>query len=414
MTAPAPRGAAYYYGWNIVAVTALCQAASFGVAINCLSLYIPAWSRDLGAPVSTLALCYTVSGGLFCLLAPAAGAAADRLSVRIMMVLGLLGVAGVFGLAALVTNAFQLIALFATIAPISMVIAGSLPSQVLVSRWFDRRRGLAIGLSAMGLTVAGAVLPPILALAMPVLGWRALFLVIAATLACLCAPIAFLGLRDRPNGERGVERELDVSHVSTVVVPDRRTSGAILAQPVFWRLARIYVVGGFMSSGVLVNMAPLALNRGLTTQDAAVLLSAFSLCTLATKLAAGFAIDRLGGRIVMMVILGCGVAGVLALKFAGGFAALLAGVVLVAGCGAMTVPIATLAARQFGAVNFGRAMGMIVMAGLGAAFAPPIVAFLRERTESYDAPLWGLAIIGAAALVDAALFRDPRRAGDHP
>ncbi|WP_091737718.1 MFS transporter [Phenylobacterium immobile] len=410
MTVSASPGAAYYYGWNIVAVTALCQAASFGVAINCLSLYIPAWSRDLAAPVSTLALCYTVSGGLFCLLAPAAGAAADRLSVRIMMVLGLLGVAGLFGLAALVTNAVQLIALFATIAPVSMVIAGSLPSQVLVSRWFDRRRGLAIGLSAMGLTVAGAVLPPILALAIPILGWRALFLVIAATLACLCAPIAFLGLRDRPAGARGAERELEVSRASATVVTDRLTSRAILVQPVFWRLARIYVVGGFMSSGVLVNMAPLALNRGLTTQDAAALLSAFSLCTLATKLAAGFAIDRFGGRIVMMAILACGVAGVLALKFAGGFAALLGGVVLVAGCGAMTVPVATLAARQFGAVSFGRAMGMIVMAGLGAAFAPPIVAFLRERTESYDAPLWGLAVIGVAALADAALFRDLRRA----
>jgi MFS family permease len=404
------HAAPYYYGWNIVVVTALCQAASFGVAINCLSLYIAAWSRDLDAPVSVLTLCYTFSGGFFCLLAPLAGAAADRISVRTMMTVGLVGVAALFALASRVTEAWQLIALFATLAPTSMIIAGYLPSQVLISRWFETRRGLAIGLSGMGLTVAGAVLPPIFAIVMPVIGWRNLFLVIAAVMAFACAPAALLVLRDRPKPGQGSELELRAGQPGSPAAAAVLTSRAILAQPNFWFLAAVYAIGNFMSAGVLVNLAPLASNRGLSGAQAASLLSAFSICTLVTKVTAGYAIDRIGGRFVMMAILLCAMAGDLILKLAGAYASVLLGIVLVAGCGAMMVPIAALVARQFGAANFGRAMGMVVVPSVVSVFAPPVVAFMREATRSYDAPLILLMAAGLVALLAAFLFRDHKPA----
>lgn len=408
ITAAPTKG--YYYGWNIVAVTALSQAASFGIAINCLSLYIPNWSRDLGVPVSVLTLCYTVNGGGFSLLAPLAGAIAEKWSVRLMMTIGLLICAGLFGFASQVRHAWQLITLFATLAPVGMIIAGHLPSALLVSRWFETRRGLAIGLCTMGQTMAGAVLPPILGVVIPMIGWRPLFLIIAGFLALVCAPTAFFVLRDRPTTERGVASELNLDRAKsdTDAAPAILSVREIWSRPNFWLLLLVSVLGAFMSAGVSVNLAPLMLNRGFTVVEAGTLISALGLGALATKLLAGYAIDRVSARIVLSLILLCGVTGVIVLRLAYTYPLLLLGILLVAGCGALTVPVATTVSREFGSANFGRAMGMIVFAIIISVFAPPIVAFMREATHSYDAPLLVLAVGGILALLAAQFLRAPK------
>lgn len=402
-----PRG--YYYGWNIVALTAMSQAASYGIALNCLSLYIPNWSRDLGVPVSVLTFCYTVTGVGFCLLGPLAGAMADKRSVRIMMTLGLLGVAALFALASQVTHAWQLIGLFATVAPVAMILAGVLPSQLLVSRWFQKRRGVALGFSTMGQTLAGAILPPVLGIILPLIGWRSLFLWIAAFLVLICAPVAFLLLRDWPTNERGVATELSGDRAGGgAAVTQSLTTREILSRRNFWVLLLASVMANFMSAGVSVNIAPLMLSRNFTIVEAGTLISALSLGALGYKLAAGYAIDRFNGRAVLLSILLTGIAGVIVLRFAHGYPVILLGVLLVAGCAGFAVPVATLLAREFGAASFGRAMGLILFAGAIAVFAPPIVAFMREATQSYDAPMLVLALVGTAAAIVASFFRDPK------
>lgn len=408
-TAPA-RG--YYYGWNIVWMTALSQAASYGIAINCLTLYIPLWAKELHAPVSLLTFCYTVNGFGFCFLGPLTGMIADRRSVRIMMALGLFICAGLFAFASQARQAWQLIACFATFAPVGMIIAGSLPAQLLVSRWFDKRRGLAIGFSTMGQTLAGAVLPPVLGVVLPAIGWRPTFLIISGFLAVIATPLALLVLRDRPTTERGASEELSSHHadLSDAPKPVVMSFREIVTTPNFWILLLSSLLGGFMASGVSVNLAPLMLNRGFSVAQAGGLISALSLGALAYKLATGYAIDRLSGRLVLLIVLVTGVAGTIVLRFAFSYQMLLAGVLLVAGTAGMAVPIATLMAREFGAASFGRAMGLVVFSGTIGVFAPPIVAFLREATKSYDAPLLVLTVLGCSAFAIACFFREKKPA----
>lgn len=398
----------YYYGWNIVAVTALSQAASFGIAINCLSLYIPYWSRDLAAPASLLTICYTVNGGGYALLAPLAGVVADKRSVRFMMTAGLLGVALLFALASQVQHAWQLLGLFAVLAPASMVVAGHLPSTVLVSRWFERRRGLAIGFSTMGQTIAGAVLPPVLGILLPLVGWRPTFLIISGFIAFVCAPIVLLILRDRPSEEHRHETEFNITQATGATNAPAKSVQEILKNRNFWILLIVSVLGGFMSAGISVNIAPLMLSRGFTVAEAGTLIAALSLGALGYKLMAGYAIDRLNGGLVLALVVITGIAGVIVVRLGASYPMLLLGVLLVAGCAGLGVPIATLVAREFGAASFGRAMGMILLGSVVAVFAPPVVAFIRESTGDYDVPLVILAAGGVIALVATIFFQDSR------
>jgi len=76
-TGPAPpRG--WYYGWNIVAVCVLAQVAANGLTYNCMTLFLPDWSKQLHAPVSLLQL--SIAGMvLVCApLSPFAGQLADK------------------------------------------------------------------------------------------------------------------------------------------------------------------------------------------------------------------------------------------------------------------------------------------------------------------------------------------------
>ena len=411
MASSSVRAGGYYYGWNIVAITGLSQLASFGIAINCLSLYLPGWSRDLHAPVSQLAFCYTAPGAVFCFLGPLTGYAADRwLSVRWMMTTGLAGVALMFVLASRVTEAWQLLTLFATIAPLSMVIAGWVPSQVLVARWFERRRGMAIGMSALGQSMAGAILPPILAIALPAIGWRHLFLIVAAFIALVCVPIAALFLRDRPRPDQGQGVEFTPEGAAAAASQATITTKAILSRPNFWIVAACSLTSAFMASGFSVNIAPMAASQNLAPTQTATLLSALSLVALAAKLIAGYAIDRVGGRVVLTLILALGVAGMGVVQVLHGFTGLLLGTLLIASTGGAIVPVAATIAREYGPSVVGRAMGLIAFVGVIGVTAPPIVAFMREATGGYRTPLQMLMVLGSLAFVCGLMLRQPKAA----
>lgn len=401
----AGRQPAYYYGWNIVGLTVLAQMAAYGIAINCLSLYLPLWSQDLNAPVSLLAFCYTAPAAVFCLLGPLTGYCADRFSIRIMLALGLAGAAVSFALASQVTHAWQLIAIFATIAPASMVVSGFVPCQTLISRWFERRRGMAIGLCALGQSLAGALLPPVLAVALPAIGWRQLFLFVAAFLAVVCVPLALLVVRDRPRQGEGQGLEFTREHVAPVATAAAMNVKQILTRSNFWILVTCYVSAGLISSGFLVNLAPMVASENLESTDAAALLSILSITALGTKLLAGYALDRVGPRAVLIAILAMGTGGMVVLLLVPGFAGLLTATFLIAGCLAIIVPMVATAGREFGPAVVGRVMGLLAAVGVIGVTGPPLMAYMRETTGGYDAPLMMLAVLGVVSIFIASRLK---------
>lgn len=396
----------YYYGWNIVAMTLLSQLVGFGVVINCISLYIPLWSADLHAPVSALAFCYTAPSTIFCLLGPASGYLADRFSVRWMIAIGLLTAAVAFALISRVDHVWQLIAIFATIAPVGMVISGSIPSQAIVSRWFERRRGMAIGVCSLGLSLAGAILPPFLAVVLPELGWRNLFLLLAGFLAVVCAPLALLVVRDRPRpGEGdGFEFVQAPATASTAAKPDVNMR-AVLAHRSFWLLAACKITSAFISSGFLVNIGAMAVHRNLSAGQAATLLSVLSLMSLGTKLVAGWGVDRFGSRVVMTTILVMGALGTVAAQVLPGFGGLLAGALLIGGCGSVIVPIAATASREFGPSLVGRVMGSLSFLNVVGGTAPPVIALMRELSGGYTLPMTTLTVVGVVGALFGLMLR---------
>ena len=72
----------------------------------------------------------------------------------------------------------------------------------MVSSWFSRQRGLALGLTNAGSGLGTAIVLPISVVMVALLGWREAYLMLAGIVAVLVVPVGWRYLRERPHEMR--------------------------------------------------------------------------------------------------------------------------------------------------------------------------------------------------------------------
>ena len=144
-TTHAPRRGGWYHGWNIVAVAVISQIAAYGLPLNSISLFLNDWARDLHSPISHLLLAMAPLAWVSAIASPIAGALADKRRARWLFGIGLAGIGLFCYLMSTVTATWQLCLLYGTLYPVSVSLCTSVAATALVSRWFVRRIGLALG-----------------------------------------------------------------------------------------------------------------------------------------------------------------------------------------------------------------------------------------------------------------------------
>jgi len=413
MTSGDERSRGWYYGWNIVAVCVLAGIAASALPINAFSLFLHDWSLQLHAPISTLQLGIGACGIGCALLAPLIGILADKYSGRWMFGFGLCGMALSCVGISYVNAIWEYLALYSVLLPVSILLTTSLLANAVVSRWFVRHLGLALSITAVGLGMAGVVMPPIVAATMPNLGWRVLWRLCGILIAVVVLPLVIAVLRDRPTARDGLHYVSGQSRA----VPHQTSGGGdvprwrdIFARRNFWLLVIVYVPMLGLYGGCGQNIAPLASSRGFSQHTAGVLLSLLSLSQLVATLVAGVLSDRLGNRLPLASLaLATAIGGVLA---AFGNSVMILGLgILLAGCGGAFWPlIASAAATEFGAHSVGRVFGLVTFFLPLTVLAPFGVAKSQELIGSYAPALLVLSVLsllgGAACLL---LMRERRR-----
>ena len=191
-------GPGWYHGWNIIAVCVIAGIAASALPVSGFSLFLHNWAADLHVSFSTLQI--GVSGmGIGCaVLAPVGGMLTDRFPARNVLAGGLLGMA-VFCIAmSYVIHVWEYLVLYATLLPMSVICATTIPANAVVMRWFVRRLGFALGLTSLGLSIAGIIMPPLIAAIMPGLGWRLIWRFTGIIIAVVIVPMVLLVVKERP------------------------------------------------------------------------------------------------------------------------------------------------------------------------------------------------------------------------
>jgi MFS family permease len=406
----APRG--WYYGWNIVAAAIFSQVAANGLTYNAFPLFLPDWSRQLHAPVSQLQL--TVAGMVLvaAIVSPAVGALADRFPARRIFAAGLLGMAAFYACISFAQAAWQILALYGLLAPVALCLATAIPCNAVISRWFVRRRGLALGLSAFGIGMAGVVLPPLVAALLPAVGWRLIWRAGALLLAVVVTPIVVLVIRDRPSEREGLHylqgsAAAAHGHGAGHAAGGRLGWREVASRRNFWLLVAIYLPMLGLYGGCAQNLAPFAQSHGWDRQSAGFLLAVISFSHLAGTLALGLISDRFGNRLPFAGLALIMAAGAAVLALGAALPVVTVGCALIGFGGGLYTLLAAALAAEFGADGFGRAYGLAMLFLPVMSLAPFAVAKTEETTGGY-----ALAFLALGGLVVVAgglslLLREP-------
>ncbi|WP_448580383.1 MFS transporter [Thermaurantiacus sp.] len=391
-------------GWPVLlgCMAGVATGAS-PIPYNSIGFVMPELAREFGWTFGAMSLGITIFGVLASLLAPLFGAWADRHGARrvAMVSMALFGLS--FALFAFITPSIW--SFYAVWVLVGLVGIGATPVTFsrIVNLWFFRSRGLALGIMLVGTSIAAVVIPPLVAWAIPTLGWRQAHLVIAGLPLLVGLPLGLLLLREPREGQL-------VHQPSSALVG--ATPGQAFRDRRFWIIfASIFLVA-LAYGGAHIHMPEIVKMHGFTPADAARVMQILGLSILAGRLVTGFLLDRFWAPLVCLPILS--LPAIAAITLAGNAPefALVAGAAFLLGfaAGAEADLIAYLAARYFGMANYGRIYGTLYMAfGLASALSPALYGRVRDVTGNYAPMLLaaaGLFVVGALLLLT--LGRYPR------
>jgi len=319
-----------------------------------------------------------------------AGWLIDRYGPRKMMLAGsLMAGSAIIGLSFM--SNLSMFYSFYILNALGYVFGGPLPCQVMISRWFTKNRGKAMGIAYLGIGTGGALVPLISTALEKNLGWQLALTSLGVIVIVLSFPLAFF-IREAPH--KPEERQND-----SVKVPVY----GILRNRNFYLLG----IGSMCSIGAVggVNQHLKLYLRDLdfSQSQAANVMSLVLLSSLAGRVLMGMLADIFPRKYVMIliyIIVGSSIPLLLVPDFPGRL--YIFAVIFGIGLGGDYMIIPLMAGDLFGVKILGRVMGIILVAdGIAESLSPMMVGALYDSAmKGYSA---GFIILICIALTGAVI-----------
>jgi MFS family permease len=358
------------------------------------------WGRaEISSAISLLMLFTAVS-------VPVAGWLVDRFGPRRVLAPSILALGLCMAALPWVRELWQLHAVYGVMGTLAAGSNSVAYMRVLTS-WFDRSRGLAIGLAGSGTGLGFAYVPLVAQHLKDTYGFAFGYYGLAALVLLGALPLVLLFLRERSDGVDG--EAAPASDVGATL------SEALMGRA-FWVLAAMFMGVTTVLYGLLPHLVPLISGGGVSAARAAQIASLFGLATFGGRIVIGFLVDRFDARRIALIFFLVSAAGLPLLAADLPLWAVFVSALLLGGSlGAEVDMLAYLVSRYFGLRCFARIFGVLfgaVMLAMGAG--PLIFGAIFDATGSYDLMLWaGAPVCAAAALLTLALqgYRDRHRGG---
>jgi sugar phosphate permease len=398
----------WYYGWSIVGVMLVALMIGTGLTFWSFTVYIPPLEAEFGWSRAQVSTAFSVTVLVSGLMAPFAGRMIDRVGARTSIGLGSVGLAATFFLFPFVTSLWQFVAVYALQALIMPWMMG-LPFQWLLTQWFVRRRGFALGIGTAGFGLGGSFVLPLVAVLIEQFGWRTSYQISGVIILATFLPAAVFLIRNRPS-DRGLWPDGDpapppdsASARSGTTATGREWTLRDLARSrQFWflSLAGMFFFGSLSSFSL--HSVPFFESEGRTATFAATLISLSALVRTPARIWAGWFLDRAPSLMPIAVGVALLHAACMALLVVSTDlpALIVFGVVwgVCGGFGPLLVSI--VAARTFGPRSFATVSGaQLATETVATMTLPPLGGLLFDIQGSYDTAfvVYAVSFVFAAA-----------------
>lgn len=389
--------------WWLVAAGSVCMFVTT-IPPAVVSVFIEPLERDFGwsrASITSAAAMTMVVAAFF---SPLVSAALHRYGARWIGFIGMALTALLFAAVALTTEHLWVYLSIWFLISCAVAFGGGQPWTTAVSRSFTHGRGLALGVTIAGGSIAGAISPLIAANLMIEYGWRNAIAIMGLSVFAVFVPITFFLIRGKsPARDQALA-------ASTATVASEPQSGITpheaLRSRAFWQLQFGLIFGCMIVNGIAVNLIPMLTSRALSTVQAASVVSAVGVGAFVGKFLVGWLMDRTHPPRVVAATRLAGAAAALVLYTADHniglgtayFVAFVAGIAV----GGEIPVTAFLSARQFGMSHFPKLYawtfaGNRVASGVG----PMALAMLYDLHGDYQ---WALGMSAALLCVSALLI----------
>jgi MFS family permease len=288
-----------------------------------------------------------------------------------------------------------------------------------IAAWFDKERGLALGIATCGVGLGTLLLPELGAHVIAAYGWQVAYIAIGVTTFVLAFSMIAIFVRE----PAGYLERMRAARAHATLGPQPygiSTHAAITETRQFWLLALIFLLEGTACNGILSgNFVPLLHDRGYTPAEAAALLGVSGLAAMVMRIIVGLALDfvngpRFSAAVMLLPPVGVG----LLLGHGGAPAPFFAAVCLGLAIGAEVDMLGFFVSRYFGRRSFGTLYGLVFSAFVvGVGVGPAILGLGYDHFHSYDPVLQlflALLVVAALLFLPLGKYRYPKGSESEP
>lgn len=382
-----------FYGYWVLIVAFLCLFIFSGCGVGVFSLFVTPLQSDFGWGRGEIMVGFTIYFLLTGLAAPLVGSLVDRYGVKGVISVGAL----LTGLGFASLNMLQSIWHFYVaqfFIGAGTAAIGQVPASAMVSNWFVKRRGTAIGIMSTGIGVGILVLAPLIGgYLIPHFGWRISYLALAL-FTWVLIPLALFVVRTKPADmglyPDGIEVSEDVAEAEASRSAAKGFSLKMaLGTSAFWLIAVTFFISGFSSLGIIQNQVPHLQDIGFPLATAANALTGLGLGSAIGKFTFGWLCDLIKAKYacgISIVLLAVGTVILMSLKPASPLAIIwLYSITLGLGAGGWLPTMSVLTNINFGSISYGAIFGMIsLVQGIGGALGPLFGGYMYDTMNTYQ------------------------------
>ena len=397
----------------VLGAVTLCMLAGSGLR-SVFGVYIKPMEAEFGWGRGALSGAAALSLLLLGAAGPLVGRLADRWGPRRVILVSLLLLGGGSIGASYVRELWHV---YVTTGLLMALGAGGLAmttGTTVAARWFEARRGVAIGIFAGGMSAGQLVVIPLATALTLWFGWRMSFLWLGVGLLVFVLPVALLLVRDNPE-DRGVRPYGATGPAQTAAQAAAAQKAArvpVLAAmrvPQFWLLMATFFVCGYTSNGiVLTHFMPHALEHNFSELQASTALGVMGAMNVLGTVSSGWLCDRLGSRGPLATYYFVRGLSLLFLLYVWDAPSLHVWAAIFRLNYISTVPpTTTLTANIFGRYSVGELSGWIFFSHqVGAALGAALAGWIYEWTGAYTVAFVSAAVMGFLAAGMALAIRD--------
>ena len=403
-------------GWKPLASAVIGKAFSFGtIPIYVVGVFTVPLGEAFGWSRAEVTFSFTVATFTSASLSPLVGWLCDRFGSRPLVIAGTVGYG--LGMAIIATSSDWLLRYYASwsLATMLGVGASAIALTRFVAGWFERKRGLALGIMLMGSGLTAFAAPPFVASLIENFDWRAGYLGLSAAILLIGVPVVVAGMKDAPKKAAPANTSGTADNANGGGAPVQRPSGFRLAfeSRAFWLMSIAFCAATFGIAGLISSFNPILRDVGYGAGQAGALTGLIGLFVMVGRLGVGYLLDKLWAPGLTFVALAFGAitCGLLILPALPVWLVVVAAFCLGLAAGAEWDALSYLAAREFGLESYGRVYSLLVVGvAVITAISPPIFGYAFDQTGSYRSLLLlsaVLLVLGPALLLFLKKGRGP-------